>query len=209
MGGDKLYVYGVVEAETLSIPVDGVNGASEAYTVEHRAHAALVSDVETMDPERTDGNVEAHDDVLRTAMNHGEGRTVVPMRFGMVFESERALKHVLRSGRRAFSKALREVDGKVELGVKVVAPEEGTEERDEIRGAVEGELDPLSVRVSEEDEFSDRLVLNRSYLVERSRRGAFDEAIDRLRDATPGVTLRYTGPWAPYSFVDIEIGVAQ
>lgn len=207
MSGDKRYVYGVIEAEPLDLDVDGVGGTTSVSTVEHRKHAAVVGDVDTLDPERSDENVQAHDEVLRTVMTHGEGRTVVPMQFGMVFENDRALKNVLRSGRRAFTKALREANGMVELGVKVVADEDEVVDADGIREAVETELGPLSVRVSEGDRFSDRLVLNRSYLVERSDREAFDEAVDRIRDAHEGVTVQYTGPWAPYNFVDIEIGV--
>ena len=209
MSGDKRYVYGVIEAEPLDLEVDGVCGTTSVSTVEHQKHAAVVSDVDTLDPERTDDNVRAHDEVLRAVMTHGEGRTVVPMQFGMVFENDRALKNVLRSGRRAFTKALREVDGMIELGVKVVADEDAIVDADEIREAVEAELEPLSVRVSEGDRFSDRLVLNRSYLVERSDREAFDDAVDRIRRANEGVTVQYTGPWAPYNFVDIEIGVEQ
>jgi len=52
-------------------------------------------------------------------------------------------------------------------------------------------------------------VLNRSYLVEREDREAFDDAVARIRDAHEEVTVQYTGPWAPYNFVDIEIGVEQ
>ncbi|PSQ09208.1 protein gvpF [Halobacteriales archaeon QS_5_70_15] len=209
MSGDKRYVYGVMESEPLDLEVDGVCGTTSVSTVEHRRHAAVVADVDTLDPERTEENVRAHDQVLREVMMHGEGRTVVPMQFGMVFENDRALKNVLRSGRRAFTKALREADGMIELGVKVVAGEDGAVDADAIREDVEAELDPLSVRVSDDDQFSDRLVLNRSYLVEREDREAFDDAVARIRDAHEEVTVQYTGPWAPYNFVDIEIGVEQ
>jgi hypothetical protein len=209
MSGDKRYVYGVMESEPLDLEVDGVCGTTSVSTVEHRRHAAVVADVDTLDPERTEENVRAHDQVLREVMMHGEGRTVVPMQFGMVFENDRALKNVLRSGRRAFTKALREADGMIELGVKVVAGEDGAVDADAIREDVEAELDPLSVRVSDDDQFSDRLVLNRSYLVEREDREAFDDAVARIRDAHEDVTVQYTGPWAPYNFVDIEIGVEQ
>ena len=209
MGSEKRYVYGIIENEPLTLDVEGVDGADTVYTVEYQKHAALVSDIDTMDPEQSDENVTAHDEVLRTVMTHGEGRTVVPMQFGMVFESNRALKNVLRSGRIAFTRALREVSGKVELGVKAVAPEDGDVDTEALRDAVEEELEPLSVNVAEGDQFSDRLVMNRSYLVERENQEAFDDAIDRVREADENVTIQYSGPWAPYNFVDVEIGVKQ
>lgn len=208
MSGDKRYVYGIIESEPLDLEVDGVAGANRVTTVDHRNHAAVVSDIDTMDPERTDENVQSHDEVLRTVMTYDGGRTVIPMRFGMVFENDRALKHVLRSGRRAFTKSLRELHGQVELGVKVLADGQPVAD-EEVRAEVESELDPLSVRVSDGDRFSDQLVLNRSYLVERSDREAFDEAVSRLQGSLDGLSVRYTGPWAPYNFVDVEIGVEQ
>lgn len=207
MTGDRRYVYGVIEDESLDLDVDAVGDASTVTTVAHRKHAAVVSDIDTMEPEQSDENVKRHNEVLRAVMNHGDGRTVVPMRFGMVFKNDRALKNVLRNGRRAFTKALQETEGMVELGVKVVAPAEGSPDPEGIQETVDAELDPPSVEATEDERFSDRLLLNRSYLVERADRPAFDDAVDRVEDTHEDVTVQYTGPWPPYSFVDIEIGV--
>jgi len=209
MSNTRRYVYGVIEAEPLELEVEGVEGADRVTTVQYRDHAAVVSDAESRDPERTDENVQAHNEVLRTVMDHGDGRTVVPMRFGMVFENDRALKNVLRNGRRAFERALREAEGTIELGVKVIAPADGGIDRSELTDAVEETLGPASERSIENEQFSDRLVVNRSYLVERSDREAFDRSIDELRAAHDDAKIQYTGPWPPYSFVDIQIGVEQ
>lgn len=209
MGSEKRYVYGIIESEPLTHDVDGVDGADTVYTVEYQKHAALVSDIDTMDPEQSDENVTAHDEVLRTVMTEGDGRPVVPMQFGMVFESNRTLKNVLRSGRIAFTRALRTVRGNVELGVKAVAPADGDVDTEAIRDAAEAELEPLSESVAEGDQFSERLVLNRSYLVDRSNQEAFDDAVDRVRETDENATIQYSGPWAPYNFVDVEIGVKQ
>lgn len=209
MDSEKRYVYGIIEDESFTLEVDGVNGTESVYTVGQRPHAAVVSDVETMDPEQSEENVAAHDEVLRTVMMGEDERTVIPMRFGMVFKSDRALKGVLRNGRMAFTKALRDVQRKVELGVKVITPAERNVNASEIRNVVERELEPLSEGVSEGDQFSDRLLINRSYLVDRAEQEAFTDAIEWVRKADENATVQYTGPWAPYSFVDIEIGVKQ
>jgi len=49
-------------------------------------------------------------------------------------------------------------------------------------------------------------VANRSYLVEQDQRGAFDDAVETLETAYEDVLVEYTGPWAPYNFVDIWVG---
>lgn len=201
------YVYGVVEeTAALELETDAVGGATDVYPISHRGLAAIVSDLETTDPERTDEDAERHDDVLRTVMQAGDGRTVVPMQFGMVFESERTLKNVLRGARPAFRRALRDVEGTVELGVKLVRDADADVDQGTVTEAVEDELDPLATETVDNGLFSDRLVLNRSYLVDRDERTRFDEAVAAFESEREELTVRYTGPFAPYSFVDVQIG---
>ncbi|WP_276254239.1 GvpL/GvpF family gas vesicle protein [Halomontanus rarus] len=201
------YVYGVVKADDdLEFETDAVAGADRVYTVSHRRLAAVVSDIEETEPEQTDEDAQRHDDVLREIMEYGDGRTVVPMRFGMVFENERALKNVLRGARPAFRRAMNDIEGTVELGLKLVREEDADVDGEAIEATVADELEPLSVESTESDLFSDRLVLNRSYLVERVDREAFDEAIARFEDEHDDLLVQYTGPFAPYSFVDVHIG---
>lgn len=208
MSGDHLYVYGVVEDGPLELSIEGVNGATPVHTVEHGPHYAVVTDIDELEPERTDENARAHDEVLRTVIE--EGHTVVPMQFGMVFKNARALKNVMRSGRRAFTSVLRDVEGKVELGVKVVVDEDAELARETVAEAAEDLLTPHSEGEVENDLFSDRLALNRSYLVDRDDREQFDQAVAEFEDEFDDRALvQYTGPWAPYNFVDIEIAAEQ
>ncbi len=209
MSESHLYSYGVIEDDgDLDLAVDGVEGADRVYTVSHGPLAAVVSDIDEMDPERSDENTRAHDDVLQAVL--GEGHTVVPMRFGMTFKNGRSLKSVLRGGRRAFTKALREIDGSVEMGVKLVAEEDAELDRTAIVEFAAERLRAASEEESENDLFSDRLVFNRSYLVDRDDRDAFDDAVGAIDDEYGDVLkIQYTGPWAPYNFVDIEIGAKR
>jgi hypothetical protein len=202
---DHLYAYGVIEQADVELDVEAVAGADRVYTVDYRNLSAVVSDIDTTDPERTDEDVERHDDVLRAVMDHGDGHTVVPMSFGMAFKSARTLKGVVRGARRAFRKALNDVDGGIELGVKVVAPEDGA--YGEAADDIQNRLSERAVEETENDLFSDRLLVNKSYLVDRDEREAFDDAVDAIEaDYGEDLTVRYTGPWAPYNFVDIRIG---
>ncbi|SNR69919.1 gas vesicle protein GvpF [Halorubrum vacuolatum] len=208
--GDNIYTYGVIRQEDIEIETTGVGGAEQIYTVDYRTISAVVSDIDTTDPERTDEDVQAHNDVLREVMEYDGGRTVVPMSFGMAFKNKRALKRVLRGARAALRKALNDVEGKVELGVKIISASEQTVSSENIKSDVTAQLSELSVNETENDLFSDRLLINKSYLVERDRRSAFDDTIDDI-EAQYGdeVTVKYTGPWAPYNFLDIHIGAEQ
>ncbi|WP_158056334.1 GvpL/GvpF family gas vesicle protein [Halorussus halophilus] len=215
MSGTNLYVYGVYESDEtdeseLELDVDGVGGAEHVTTVSFRNLSALVSEIDTTDPEQTDENAQAHDDVLRAALEHEDEPTVVPMQFGMAFESARTLKNVLRGTRHSFTKALRDVSGTVELGVKVVNEEDVSIAESTVREVIDDHLEEPSVNRVENDQFSDRLLANEAYLVERDRRTEFDEAVADLEDELDGdAMVQYTGPWAPYNFVDIHIGARQ
>ncbi|WP_049920064.1 GvpL/GvpF family gas vesicle protein [Halobiforma nitratireducens] len=204
------YVYGVVDGDPVEFETDAVAGADRVYTISHRRLGAVVSDIDTTDPEETDEDAQRHDDILREIMIDRD-RAIVPMQFGMAFESDRTIKNVLRGARPAFRRAMNDVEGRIELGLKVVRNEDAEVDDDAIEEAVAEELESIAAQSVPNGLFSDRLVLNRSYLIEREDREAFDEAIARLEEADSHdeVTVRYTGPFAPYSFVDVEIGAQR
>ena len=203
------YVYGVMTDDPVEFETDAVGDADHVYTVSHRRLSAVVSNIDTTDPDETDEDAQRHDDVLREVMDRDGGRTIVPMQFGMAFESDRALKNVLRGARPAFRRAINDIEGRIELGLKLVREEDADVDTDAIEEAVEDELEPIAAQSVPNDLFSDRLVLNRSYLVERDDRERFDEAVARLEDGHDDLIVRYTGPFAPYSFVDVKIGAQR
>jgi Gas vesicle synthesis protein GvpL/GvpF. len=205
----NLYTYGVIEQEDLDLDVTGVDGAERVYTVDYKALSAIVSEIDTTDPDRTDAAVKTHNDVLQSVLEHDEGRTVVPMSFGMAFKSGRTLKGVLRGAQRALRSTLSDIDGTIELGVKVIASsgDDGVDET--ARADVIDRLSSKSINETDNDLFSDRLLVNKSYLVDRGRRAEFDSIIDEIQADYDGLTVQYTGPWPPYNFVDIHIGADQ
>ncbi|PCR92701.1 GvpL/GvpF family gas vesicle protein [Natrinema ejinorense] len=203
------YVYGVVASDTVEFETEAVAGAERVYTISHRRLGAVVSDIDTTDPEETDEDAQRHDDVLREIMEYDGGTTVVPMQFGMAFESDRALKNVLRGARPAFRRAMNDIEGKIELGLKLVREEDADVDPEAIETAVADLLEPIAAQSVANDLFSDRLVLNRSYLVAESDRERFDDAIARFEDEHDELMVKYTGPFAPYSFVDVKIGAQQ
>lgn len=211
MSDSHYYAYGIIEDEEydLDLEIVGVGGANRVYTVNYRSLAAVVSDIDTLEPEQTDENFRAHDTALRAVMEDGR-RTVVPMRFGMVFMDARTLKNVLRGGRGMFNRALHEINGTVELGVKLIADEDATFDQEVIREDVADRLRDMSIQEVENGLFSDRLVMNRSYLVDHDQQAAFGAAIDEITEEHDDhLSVQYSGPWAPYNFIDIEIGTQQ
>ncbi|WP_368662157.1 GvpL/GvpF family gas vesicle protein [Halomarina ordinaria] len=210
MSDAHLYVYGVTHETDLERSVEGVDGGERLYTVDYGPLSAVVTDVDDLEPEETDENTRAHDDVIRDVITGEDPLTLVPMRFGMVFKNGRTLKSVLREARPAFTRALRDLDGTVELGVKCIVPEDSTVDREALAEDASERLSAVSEGEVDNGLFSDRLAFNRSYLVERADREAFDIAVEELEaDYDEEVTVQYTGPYAPYNFVDIEIGAQR
>lgn len=204
---DHVYVYGVVGDADRSIDERGIDDG-ELYAIESDGLAAIASPIDTTEPERSEERVRQHDEVLRSALENGGG-AIVPMQFGMAFESEAAVRNVLEGGREAFERTLDEIGDAVELGVKVVITEPMGQvpTPDEIDEQLAELLDPIAVDHVENDRFSDRLLANRSYLVAESDREAFNEAVADLEEAIDDdLVVQYTGPWPPYSFVDIRVG---
>ncbi len=192
----------------------GIETSGEVYTIDHRAAAAVVSDSPVKEYEPNPQNAMAHDSAIRVVMADS---TVVPLAFGMVFKDETTLISVMEASYEAIMKSLEAVDGKVELGVKVILPKEefgspdnvSPEANDRVRQEAATEfLSALEKAASQSREgrlFSSRLVLNASFLVDKARVEEFSQVLGELDDRHPFLKVQYTGPWAPYSFVSIKI----
>lgn len=204
--GESLYAYGVIEQEELELEIEGVEGAERAYTVDCDSISVLVSDIDTVEVERTDENVRAHAAVLQDLLQHDGGRTIVPMGFGMAFKDESTLENLFRQTQSTFVQALDELEGTVELGLKVVVEGDGNVDRAAIEEDVASRFDELAVDATENDQFSDRLVVNRSFLVERDNQDAFNSAVAAFEADHEDLLVEYSGPWPPYNFVEIKIG---
>lgn len=123
-----IYVYGVVASDapaTLFEDVRGVDPAQPTALLKDGGLAAITSRVsldefgqhalETnlRDPSWLEAKARAHDDVLGRAVGR---TTVVPFRFGAIYESEAHVGAMLAE-RRELVEALERLDGAVELGV--------------------------------------------------------------------------------------------
>jgi hypothetical protein len=110
-----VYVYGILSrSDARGLPVAGVKGSS-VRTVAHGELAALVSDLdgETLSAAR---EVRAHWRVLEET---AKDATVLPVRFGTVMESDRAVRAgLLELNAETLAGLLRELAGRVQLSLK-------------------------------------------------------------------------------------------
>lgn len=180
--------------------------AQEVYTLDYRDLAPVVSDVTYRDYAVDEPEVELHRKVVEQVM---QGHSVIPVAFGMAFKSRKLLQIAMSAGYQAMQKALQVVDGKVELGIKVFIPKEhenmGLTEREECSCDFLNSLLAVSSDNKKLKLFSDRLVLNSAFLVEKNRMDGFSDEVGRLTEKYNNLRVQYSGPWPTYNFVDIHI----
>ena len=101
------------------------------------------------------------------------------------------------------------VDGKVELGIKVFLPKDHEEwdgaKRQECSSEFVQNLLAVSADWKKLKLFSDRLVLNAAFLVDKSSIDEFSEQVGKLTGKYEHLKVQYSGPWPAYNFVDIHI----
>lgn len=110
------YIYAVVPASLeWCLDLSGINGGA-VYTISEGRVTALVSDIanDKIRPERR--NLGAHQEVLKRLM---ERMAVLPMRFGIIADSHKAVQDVLSLNQEGFLEQLKRVAGKVEMGLRI------------------------------------------------------------------------------------------
>jgi hypothetical protein len=112
------YVYGIIAAKDYSsFGKMGIGGLGEmVYTVNHGDIAAVVSKTSVFIFDPTRENALAHEHVIETVMKQ---HTVIPMSFGTVFRTDDDIKEVLKSIYPSLKDVLKQMEGKVEFGLKV------------------------------------------------------------------------------------------
>jgi len=112
------YVYGVIETrDPLNFGRIGIGGAGEmVYTVHRGDIAAIVSKTAVFIFDPTRENALAHEHVIETVM---KSHTIIPMSFGTVFRTDDDIHEVLKSIYPSLKDVLRQMEGKLEFGLKV------------------------------------------------------------------------------------------
>ena len=204
--GGKYFYAMISSSEDNKFGDIGMND-EEIYTLPYRDVAAVVSDTPIKEYELTEENTRRHEAALRKVM---EEYTLVPVEFGTVINNERILKRLLRRAYKPTKECLKLVDNMVELGVKAILKKDIVyfeKERGKITSTEILESLKKKARQSVSGElFSDRLILNESFLVDKDKVDEFSEEVSRIEESYPMYKFLYSGPWAPYNFVYIRIG---
>ena len=195
-----LYVYGITNNKNMELNFLGLKDQL-IQTLEINDLTALFSFYPTLHPLVEEKEALLH---AETVNKLADKMTFIPMAFGTVFKDREILKTVLTSSYLQAKKTLELIKDKLELGIKVIKKEHAPEEAN--RGIVE-ELNKLSVKSVAGDKFSERLLLNNSFLVEKNRFAQFSDKVGELEQKYPDLKFIYTGPWPAYSFVNINIKV--
>lgn len=207
------YVYCVIAKKDApkEFKVKGLED-NKISVIDYQDLAIIVSQAPMKEYPPTEENVERHKAVELSLL---KDHTILPVAFGMVFKTSGVLINTLRKVYPILKKSLRLIDNKIELGVKVIFPKDlekvdfNGKSQEEFQEDCEKEfvdaLSSLAVESKKGKLFSERLVFNRSFLVDRSKIDEFSEVLGKLDDKYPSLQTKYTGPWPPYNFVDIRI----
>jgi hypothetical protein len=204
--GEGLYVYCIIRSpeERRSFGDIGFDGG-EVYTLGYKDFAPVVSSSKMKEYGVDEAEINVHKTVVEHVMRE---YSVLPVAYGMIFKSDKLLGVAMKTGHRAMKKAMNSVDGKVELGVKVLLPQNSKElngKIDECRSEMMRCLGEIAADSRSLKLFSDRLLLNTSFLVDSDKLDEFSGCVGRLAEDYSSVKVQYSGPWPPYNFVDIQI----
>ena len=213
-----MWVYAICERAAGSrLRGTGLAGAALEGVVEGELLAAVTWHDQPPDVQME--AVLAHEDVIERLMRTGP---VLPMRFGSQTSSTAALRRALAAHHGELLAALDTVRGKVELAVRAVlrngreeAPDEGEDlgrayvrRKLDVLERVEGLRAPLAAVAAAENRLPRqalREVFRASYLVDGGAVPEFQALTRRLQAEHEDLAVLCTGPWPPYSFVDVPI----
>jgi hypothetical protein len=240
MSRTGIYIYAFGDGPT-TLPEKGL-GDAPVRTIAAAGLVAYVSDAPSgrLRPERR--HLSAHQGVLRALM---EGRTVLPVSFGVVARNEAEVRGIIASNASQFREQCERVHDRVEHALRlswdvpdlarhlverhpdlraardamVAHPSHDNKvragrafenvlnaEREALTASLLAAIEPVCAEVVQNPLRADREVVNLACLVGRGESAAFDQAVERaasLFDETFRFDL--SGPWAPHSFVRMNI----
>jgi hypothetical protein len=158
----------------------------------------------------------AHDRAVEAVM---ASQAVLPARFGTTFPDTQALWRAVTQRREELQRRLEEIDGCVELAVRINPLSSTDGQRSDGRQYLLDKLSAQRLREAlaesalaclKEFAVASKLTTSQSgdetvslsYLVRAGGVERFSRAVGRLQRRWPEFALSCTGPWAPYSFAD-------
>lgn len=225
---EGLYLYCIAPAR--HGPPDDLRGLDDAAVLGRESGEMTLWVTRTAErPAPSLDRVRRHNRVVAASVT--ETTTPLPMRFGQWFADARRLEASLDGERASHRRALEEVAGALEFGVRLLAPSRertapaasgsvvsGREYMERLARRHEAEraaadrardvadqlrahLGDLVRRDRVDAEEGDGSVISVSHLVGRREFRRYREAMAVFRERAPGLRPVVTGPWPPYSFV--------
>jgi hypothetical protein len=121
------YAYCLTEQQTLNngtrsrrpFLLEGIQGVNGAAVLSYPSgdFSVVVSEYERNEDKLEEKHVLEHARVVSVCFRSG---TVLPFRFGTIFDSEDALRQAVRANRRAFGQSVAKLRGKAEMHLKVL-----------------------------------------------------------------------------------------
>lgn len=212
-----IYLYAITEPDASAPACRGLDDAPLEFVAVAEV-AGLYSSHEWIEPRPQPESLWRHEEVVEAALGGG---AALPARFGTTFADARSLAAALEPHAQTLREQLERLRGCVELAVRVGFPEaeqtvpasgraylETKLSRKRRNEAVVAEtLAPLSelatcARTNEGRSAGEDICA--SYLVPRGWVEPFVEKVRTLAENSPQLALSCTGPWPPYSFVELE-----
>lgn len=195
-----IYLYGIINSESIELDIKGLKD-KPIKKINFNGISALISRYPTLSPGLKEDEAIRHTDILKKI---AEKTTVIPTSYGTVFIDIKNLENVMAISYRAIKETLKLIDNKIELGVKAVKTQL-YEINNGIAKEILDSLNKLSIKSVKGENFSDRLLFNYSFLVEKNKLSKFSNKIARLENRYKELKFIYTGPWPAFSFVNINI----
>ena len=228
---ERLYLYAIARrVPEVTVERLGIEGES-AYIVDCGPLAAVVSRYAGPAPVRVDAeSALRHEGVVEESF---EQRPTLPVRFGTLVRDESHLRRQLHDREEAYLQALDRVQGRVELGVRVLwvdteppsPPPARTSGRDYLMDRLKEErrfearraearmqagtlcerLHGLAVDAAVQITPTPGLLFSAAFLVDRENITAFGREVAGLESESGFLRFLLTGPWPAYSFVGEEL----
>jgi len=245
--GQYIYcIVGTSEARNFG-PIGIGDRGDPVTTIAYKDLGAVVSSIPMTKYVVSKETMISHEKVIEAVM---KDHALLPVRFYTVAPNAEEIRSLLRRRYLEFKKLLRELDNKVELGLKVFWRDmdcifqEIVKENAEIK-ALRAKMTGCSAKEAGQDKgalgemlklalenkrakerevllqplrqlssdsclnmtYSDDMLLNATFLVDRSREKEFDGEVEELAARYNGrIEFKYVGPVPPYSFVNIVVG---
>ncbi|MCZ7383888.1 MAG: GvpL/GvpF family gas vesicle protein [Candidatus Methanoperedens sp.] len=202
---DGIYVYCIIRSNGERNSFGNIGfGNNEVYTIDYRDFSPVVSIAPVKNYEVNEEDVELHKNIVQLVMKE---HSVIPVAYGMVFKNKKLITIAMSAGYKAIKKAMESIDNKIELGVKVIMPKDAelNGKKEECRSEYLERLKKIAHDSKELKLFSERLVLNASFLVAKDKINEFSGEVENLTNKYDYLKTQYSGPWPPYNFVDIHV----